>query len=123
MSPRQLITECTTADCESPAVRLVSCEGEGSFPYCHECSTTLLGGHELDRGPVSEDAACGDPSCSYRAEIDMGYYVSTDALMSDEAIAVLVKRCGWTAYGTTDAREHIDHWRRAMHEAIEAVTR
>lgn len=37
---------------EVPAVRYVSCGGEGAHPYCRECSDVLLNGDEIDRGPV-----------------------------------------------------------------------
>lgn len=55
MNPRESSERpmCATWGHENvPAVRYVSCEGEGVHPYCGPCSDLLLRGDEIDRGPV-----------------------------------------------------------------------
>jgi hypothetical protein len=54
-------TICQSADCHycrTPAVRYVSCEGEGSYPYCRECADVLIRVGEIDRGPVIDPDPC-----------------------------------------------------------------
>jgi hypothetical protein len=44
---------CQTADCRGIATTYVTCEGEGAYPYCDECTEVLTGaGHEQRMGPV-----------------------------------------------------------------------
>lgn len=43
------VSQCTTADCENGATRLVTCDGApGFYPYCDGCAEVLLRGGERE---------------------------------------------------------------------------
>lgn len=45
---------CETADCRNIADHFMTCEGDGAYPYCEECSLTLLASGETSHGPIGE---------------------------------------------------------------------
>lgn len=51
---REAMTECTTWGCSNRAESMVSCEGEGVFPYCRECADLLISDGEERVGAVDD---------------------------------------------------------------------
>lgn len=47
-------TACESIDCQRRATVYLTCEGDGSYPYCDDCAEVLLRSGETDLGPVDD---------------------------------------------------------------------
>lgn len=71
------------------AMRLVTCEGDGSFPYCGECAALLVRGGETDVGGVAEAPRYAhEGNASLDVRIANGSYVAVDGrgLTTEQAV-------------------------------------
>lgn len=91
---------CSTADHPHVrAVALVTCEGEGAYPYCRACTDSLVsGGFETI---VEEYPSSGAwnivyqvcPVCGGRGRVPAGFYNTSPAFSSSSTADEVCRRC------------------------------